>query len=190
MDNNIIIAGVGGQGTLLASKLIGAAAMLCGYDVKVAESHGMSQRGGSVTTYVRYSDTKVYSPIVTANADNILSCELLEGCRMLPFLKHGGRIVTSLQTIDPIPVITGEAEYPHNIRDYYKDAGVEAVCVDAQALSEKAGSQKCANVVLIGALAARLTEIPRDIWLTALRDSVPAKLLSINERAFDFGYSL
>ena len=189
MKTDIIIAGVGGQGTLLASKLIGAAALLSGYDVKVSESHGMSQRGGSVTTYVRYSDKKVYSPVVTSGADIILSFELLEGYRMTPLMKKDGRLVTSVQTIDPIPVIAGEAKYPERLRERFDEEGIDAVCVDAFTLALEAGSQKCANVVLIGALAARLNDIKKDVWLSALVETIPQRLLAINQKAFELGYA-
>jgi len=189
MQTNIIIAGVGGQGTLLASKIIGAAALLKGYDVKVSESHGMSQRGGSVTTYVRYSDKKVYSPVVTSGADTILSFELLEGYRMTPLLKRGGLLITSTQTIDPIPVITGEAVYPENLRDKLAAASIGAVLIDAFSLAVNAGSPKCANVVLIGALAARFTDIAKSDWLAALRSSIPPRLLEINQKAFESGFA-
>jgi len=190
MKNSIIITGAGGQGTLLAAKIIGTAAMIKGWDVKASEAHGMSQRGGSVTTYVKYSADKVYSQVVTINADIVLAFELLEGYRASQFLKKGGLIITSTQTIDPMPVIAGFTEYPENIQDKYKASGVNALCVDALSLAEKAGSQKCANVVLIGALAARTKDIAKDIWLEALNETAPADLLKVNINAFEIGYGL
>ena len=112
---NIMIVGVGGQGSLLASKLLGHLLMSQGYDVKVSEVHGMSQRGGSVVTYVRYGD-KVFSPVIDkGEADYIVSFEILEAARWLPFLKKDGQIVTNTQQIDPMPVITGAAEYPSDL---------------------------------------------------------------------------
>ena len=115
MNKSVMIVGVGGQGTLLASRILGDAMMSQGFDVKVSEVHGMSQRGGSVVTYVRYGD-KVYSPIIeTGEADILLSFEQLEAARFLPYLKEGGTVVTSTQQIDPMPVVTGEKEYPQGL---------------------------------------------------------------------------
>ena len=172
---SIMIVGVGGQGTLLASRILGNTLIGAGYDVKVSEVHGMSQRGGSVTTYVRFGD-KVWSPIIEkGGADIILSFELLEALRALPYLKP-----------DPMPVITGAAEYPQGItEELAKQAGVTAV--DALALAREAGSIKAVNVVLIGLLASR-TSIPREQWEEALRATVPPKFLEINQKAFALGY--
>ena len=183
---SIMIVGVGGQGTLLASRILGNTLIGAGYDVKVSEVHGMSQRGGSVTTYVRFGD-KVWSPIIEkGGADIILSFELLEALRALPYLKPDGRIIVNTQQIDPMPVITGVAEYPQGIaEELAKQAGVTAV--DALALAREAGSIKAVNVVLIGLLASR-TSIPREQWEEALRATVPPKFLEINQKAFALGY--
>lgn len=183
---NIMIVGVGGQGTLLASRIIGAAVLSQGYDVKVSEVHGMSQRGGSVVTYVRYGE-KVDSPIVDrGEADVILSFEELEAYRALPYLKKGGKILVNLQKTDPMPVITGAASYPADI-----PAKLAAVCdlfaIDALALAAKAGNPKAANVVLIGLLAAN-SELPKDVWTDAVRTTVPEKFLDVNLAAFRAGY--
>jgi indolepyruvate ferredoxin oxidoreductase beta subunit len=175
---------------VIAAKIIGAATQAFGLDVKVSECHGMSQRGGSVITYAIFSDKKVHSPVVTANADIILAFELLEAYRMLPLLKKGGTIVASTQRMDPMPVISGAMDYPENIPDKLKEQGVNVICADALALAIQAGSQKCANVVIIGALAAHLTEIPKDIWLNALNESVPVAFLEENQRAFELGYEV
>jgi indolepyruvate ferredoxin oxidoreductase beta subunit len=190
MEKSIIIAGVGGQGTIIAAKIIGAAAQAFGLDVKVSECHGMSQRGGSVITYAIFSDKKVHSPVVTANADIILGFELLEAYRMLPLLKKGGTIVASTRRMDPMPVISGAMEYPENIPDELKKQGVNAIFADALELAIEAGNPKCANVVIIGALAAHLSEIPKDIWLNALKESVPPKFLEENKKAFELGYQV
>ncbi|MCL2455966.1 MAG: indolepyruvate oxidoreductase subunit beta [Defluviitaleaceae bacterium] len=190
MEKSIIIAGVGGQGTLIAAKIIGAAAQAFGLDIKVSECHGMSQRGGSVITYAIFSDKKVHSPVVTANADIILAFEQLEAYRMLPFLKKGGTIVASTQQMNPMPVISGAMNYPENIPEKIKSLGVKIICADALNLALQAGNQKCANVVIIGALAAHLCEIPKEIWIDALKNSVPQKFLDENLKAFESGYAV
>ena len=131
MEKNIIIVGVGGQGTLLASRILGAAATLKGYDVKVSEVHGMAQRGGSVITYVKYGQ-KVHSPIVAkGTADLILAFEMLEGFRYLPYLKKDGVLIVNNQTIDPMPVITGAMKYPEHIVEKIEQKNIRVVCVDA-----------------------------------------------------------
>ena len=183
---NIMIVGVGGQGTLLASRILGNAVIRMGYDVKVSEVHGMSQRGGSVVTYVKYGD-KVYSPIIdNGEADIILAFELLEAYRALPALKCGGRLIVNDQRINPMPVITGAAEYPENIVEKLS-AKVDTTAVDALALAVEAGSIKAVNVVLIGVMA-KSTNIPYEIWIDTIRDTVPAKFLDINLKAFELGY--
>ena len=186
MVRNIMIVGVGGHGTLLASRILGNVLIGEGYDVKVSEVHGMSQRGGSVTTYVRYGE-KVYSPIIgQGESDIILAFELLEAYRALPYLKKGGRMIVNAQQIDPMPVITGAAKYPENIAAKLSEkAG--AVCIDALAAAKEAGNIKAVNVVLIGVLA-RSTDIPHDKWIEALRRTVPAKFLEVNLKAFETGY--
>ena len=185
MTNNIMIVGVGGQGTLLASRILGNTVINEGYDVKVSEVHGMSQRGGSVVTYVKYGD-KVYSPIVDkGEADIILAFELLEAYRALPYLKKGGKIIVNNQKIDPMPVISGLAEYPENIPEKLGDA----IVVDALALAKEAGNTKAVNVVLIGVMA-KSTDIPYEKWVETIKTTVPPKFLEINLRAFDLGYNM
>lgn len=185
---SVIIVGVGGQGTLLASRILGHAVMKQGYDVKVSEVHGMSQRGGSVITYVRFGD-KVYSPVIdTGEADMILAFEQLEASRYLPFLKTGGDVVTNTQRIDPMPVITGAAAYPQGLLEALVEKNVRLKAVDALALAKEAGSVKAVNVVLIGAMAKR-TEISREIWLDALENYVPKKFIEMNKKAFELGYA-
>ena len=150
---NIMIVGVGGQGTLLASKLLGGLLLGKGFDVKVSEVHGMSQRGGSVVTYVRWGDA-VYSPIIDkGQADVILSFELLEAARWTEYLKAGGRIITNTQQINPMPVITGAAAYPENLVEKMRAAGLEVDAIDALSLAEEAGSSKAVNIVLMGRLS-------------------------------------
>lgn len=184
MSKNIMIVGVGGQGSLLASKILGKAAMDSGLDVKVSEVHGMSQRGGSVVTYVRFGE-EVYSPVIgKGDADVILSFELLEAARWLPNLKNGGTIVTSTQQINPMPVITGAAVYPDEIVSDMKGLGVDVRAFDAQAIAEEAGSVKASNVALIG-LAADVLGFEKSVLRDAVAACVPAKALEINLKAFD-----
>ncbi len=185
---NILIVGVGGQGTLLASKLMGKCFTEKGYDVKVSEVHGMSQRGGSVVTYVRYGD-KVYSPVIEkGEADIIISFEQLESARWLPYLKEGGVLISSTQRIDPMPVIMGKAEYPENILDKIKAKGINLVTLDALSLALEAGTAKCANIVLLGA-AVHYLGIDKEIWEDIIKSTVPPKTVETNLRAFDLGYS-
>ena len=185
---SILIVGVGGQGTLLASRLLGGAMMDQGYDVKVSEVHGMSQRGGSVETYVRYGD-KVYSPLISlGEADILLAFEQLEAARFLPYLKEDGVVVTSTQQIDPMPVVTGEKQYPQGLLQEMEDKGVKVLAVDALKLAEDAGSQKAVNVVLIGAMAKRLGG-EKETWLAAVERCVPPKFLEMNKKAFGLGWN-
>ncbi|MBE6542030.1 MAG: indolepyruvate oxidoreductase subunit beta [Ruminococcaceae bacterium] len=184
MSKNIMIVGVGGQGSLLASKILGKAAMDSGCDVKVSEVHGMSQRGGSVVTYVRFGD-EVYSPVICkGDADVILSFELLETARWLPNLKNGGVIVTSTQQINPMPVIAGMAEYPDEIVSDMKALGVDVRAFDCMAIAEEAGNIKASNVALIG-LAADVLGFDHEILRNAVAACVPAKALEVNLAAFD-----
>ena len=183
---NIMIVGVGGQGSLLASKTLGYLLLNEGYDVKVSEVHGMSQRGGSVVTYVRYGE-KVYSPIIDeGEADIIVSFELMEAARWLKCLKKGGRIVTNTQKIDPMPVVLGAAEYPDDLVKKMEDKGAKVDALDCLEKAEKAGNIKAVNVVLLGRLS-HYFDIPEEKWIKALEANVPAKLLEINKRAFALG---
>lgn len=185
---NIMIVGVGGQGTLLASRILGNTVINEGYDVKVSEVHGMSQRGGSVVTYVKYGD-KVYSPIIDrGEADIILAFELLEAYRALPYLKKGGKIIVNGQQIDPMPVITGAAEYPENIAEKIAEKA-DIKVIDALSLAKDAGNIKAVNVVLIGVMA-RSTDIEYEKWIETIKSTVPEKFLDINLKAFDLGYNI
>lgn len=189
MEKSIIISGVGGQGTLLASRIIGNVAIQADYDVKVSEVHGMSQRGGSVVTYVKYSDGAVYSPVITdGTADAALAFELLEAYRILPSLKKDGRLIANTQRISPMPVIMGAAEYPREIIGKISSSGLSATFVDALKLAQKAGNQKAINVVLLGVYAAG-TDIPKKLWLDTITAVVPQKFLQININAFEAGYA-
>lgn len=184
MSKNIMIVGVGGQGTLLASKILGRAAMNAGHDVKVSEVHGMSQRGGSVVTYVRFG-SEVYSPVICkGDADVILSFEMLEAARWLPHLKPGGVIVTSTQQINPMPVITGAAEYPDDILGDIRALGVDIRAYDAVKIAEEAGNARASNVALIG-LAAEVLGFDMEVLREAVAACVPGKALDVNMKAFD-----
>ena len=187
MNKAIMIVGVGGQGTLLASRILGSALLSQGYDVKVSEVHGMSQRGGSVVTYVKYGE-KVYSPVIgEGEADLSLAFEQLEAARWLSCLKPEGKVVVNVQQIDPMSVVIGDCEYPTDVLSAVKATGVEVQPLDALPLAVEAGSPKAVNVVLIGAMA-RSTDIPKDIWLDAVKACVPQKFLELNIKAFELGY--
>ncbi len=183
---NIMIVGVGGQGTLLASRILGNVAINEGYDVKVSEVHGMSQRGGSVVTYVKYGE-KIYSPIIgKGEADIILAFEMLEAYRALPYLKKGGKMIVNTQEINPMPVITGAAKYPEGLEEKIS-AECDLTAIDARSIAMEIGNIKAVNVVLIGVLA-KSTEVPYEKWIEALKATVPAKFLDLNLKAFDKGY--
>ena len=187
MTKNIMIVGVGGQGTLLASRILGNAVMLEGYDVKVSEVHGMSQRGGSVVTYVKFGE-KVASPVICkGEADIIMSFELLEAARWTEYLKKGGKIVANTQKINPMPVITGAMEYPSDLEGKIRAAGMDLDAFDALQLAEEAGSAKAVNIALMGRLAKYLN-IPYEKWITAIKNTVAPKFVEINEKAFSLGY--
>ena len=184
---DIVIVGVGGQGTLLASRILGAFAAKMGMDVKVSEVHGMSQRGGSVVTYVKFGE-RVSSPIIEkGEADMILAFEQLEAARWLEYLKPDGKIIVNVQKIDPMSVVTGECEYPEGVLASIRAAGADISELDALDLAVKAGTSKAVNVVLIGAMAKN-TDLDEEVWKNALRECVPPKFLELNLKAFDLGY--
>ncbi len=185
---NIMIVGVGGQGSLLASKLLGRLLLTKGYDVKVSEVHGMSQRGGSVVTYVRFGD-KVYSPVIDeGEADFIISFELLEAARWTKYLKKSGKIITNTQQINPMPVVIGAVEYPDGLIGKMKEAGFSVDAIDALSLAEEAGSSKAVNLVLMGRLS-KYFDFTEEEWQTAIEKSVPPKFLELNKKAFALGAS-
>lgn len=188
MKKSIMIVGVGGQGTLLSSRILGNIALKMGLDVKVSEVHGMSQRGGSVVTYVKFGDN-VYSPIVEeGEADYILAFELLEAYRALPFLKTTGTMIVNEQEIDPMPVITGALEYPKDILSKLKNK-INVISLDALSLAKEAGNSKCANVVLIGVFA-KISGIDKDKWIEVIKETVKEKFIDVNLKAFELGYNL
>ncbi len=190
IDNlNVVIVGVGGQGTLLASRILGHIAMQSGYDVKVSEVHGMSQRGGSVITYVRMAD-KVYSPLVEQKcADYVLAFEELEALRALPYLSESGTMIVNTQQIMPLPVIIGAAEYPENIVETLEKSANDVVAIDGLPLAKQAGNERAVNTILMGAMAARLP-FEKAVWEDALNAIVPQKFIDVNKKAFEIGYAL
>ena len=187
MVKNIMIVGVGGQGTLLASKLLGWVLVNQGFDVKVSEIHGMSQRGGSVVTYVRFGE-KVYSPVIDkGEADLILAFEKLEAARWMEYLKPDGKIIVNTQEMEPMPVITGAIPYPENLVEKMKAAGAEVDAKDFLEIANKAGSSKAVNIALMGCLSKSFPEIPEEVWQKGLEANVPAKFLELNKKAFEMG---
>ena len=184
---NIMIVGVGGQGSLLASKLLGHLLSEEGYDVKVSEVHGMSQRGGSVVTYVRYGE-RVDSPIIDkGEADCIVSFEKLEAARWGACLREDGRIIVNDRETDPMPVITGAASYPHGVLDSLKEKGVSIDDMDALTLACEAGTAKAVNLVLMGRLSRYFPDIPEEKWMAAIEACVKPKFVDINKKAFALG---
>ncbi len=190
---NILIAGVGGQGTLLASFVLGQIAVELNYDVKLSEVHGMAQRGGSVVTYVRMGDKgeKVYSPIIEpGSADVMLAFEQLEALRWLPYVKkEGGNVYSSTQKILPMPVITGAATYPEDVQEQVKSHFPQAVFVDALGLAQEAGSVKTVNTVLLGVMASHMG-IDKNLWTSVIQKTVKPEFKEMNEKAFLLGYNI
>jgi indolepyruvate ferredoxin oxidoreductase beta subunit len=184
---NILIAAVGGQGALLSSRILGKLAQNLGKDVKVSEIHGMSQRGGSVVTYVKWGE-KVYSPVIEkGSADVLLAFELLEGARYADYLKKEGTLIINTQKIDPVPVITGDAVYPLDILSSLKNLPIHVYDIDGLSRAQKAGNIKTLNTVLIGMLA-KYANIEKEQWIKAITQTVPEKLLEVNLKAFEYGY--
>lgn len=192
---NVVLAGVGGQGTLIAGKLFGLIAARFGMDVKVSEVHGMAQRGGSVVTYVRISD-RVFSPVIEpGKADFLLAFEELEGMRWSHLLKKGGSLLINTNRTTPITVAMGQAEYPDNIVEAIseladQDTGIYAF--DALKLADQAGSVRAVNFVMIGALS-KLTDLDPEVFTTAIRDlffKKNPKFVEINQRAFELGSAI
>ena len=186
MNLNIVIGGVGGQGTLLASRILGALAIELGQDVKASEVHGMAQRGGSVITFLRMGNS-IFVPVVeTACADYVLAFEMLEAARALPYLKKGGTLITNTQEISPMPVIIGKAPYPGDILEKL-NVKCNVMAFDALQMAREAGEARAVNLVLLGALA-RFTGFDIGAWHSAIEKSVPLKLRAVNMDAFDRGY--
>lgn len=188
-DTSIMIVGVGGQGTLLTSRILGNVGISTGADVKVSEVHGMSQRGGSVVTYVKMGE-KVSSPVIEKGEADILLCfEELEALRWIDYAKKDASIIINTQRIDPMPVITGKAKYPENIIEKISADYMNVVTVPALELAEACGSIKAVNVVMIGVLARR-TGIPEETWIESIRKTVKPQFVDMNIEAFKKGYNL
>ena len=186
---NVLIVGVGGQGTLFAGKVIGEVAEKSGLSVKQSEVHGMAQRGGSVVTYVRIGD-QVISPLIEkGEADLIVAFEQLEALRWIGFLKPNGLVIVNEQKISPMPVIIGAANYPADIFDRLDRAGVQTVRVDAPAIAAQSGNPKAVNIVLLGMLANRLP-MARELWLDAIAAKSPAAFVTANQEAFNKGWNI
>ena len=185
---NIMIVGVGGQGTLLTSRILGGITVAAGYDVKLSEVHGMAQRGGSVVTYVRYGK-EVAEPIVEeGQADVLIAFERLEALRYAHFLKKDGVIIVNDQRIDPMPVVTGVAKYPENIiEELSKEHRV--ISIDAQEEALKMGNSRVFNVIILG-VAAKHMDFPKEQWIEVVKNTVPPKTVDINVAAFERGYEI
>jgi len=186
---SVLIAGVGGQGTLLTSRVLGAAAVKAGYDVKVSEVHGMAQRGGSVVTYVKIGD-RVNSPVIEKGEADILLCfEKLEALRWIDYAKNDGTVIVNDQRIDPMPVITGKEKYPDDVLQRIKTSRSNVFVIDALSTAKELGNIKALNIVMVGFLAKK-TNIGREIWHEAIRENVKAGFVELNLKAFDEGFKL
>lgn len=187
--NNILVVGVGGQGTLITSRILGNLAVEMGFDVKLSEVHGMAQRGGSVVTHIRYGE-KVFSPLVeVGQADIIVSFEKLEALRWLHYLKKDGIMLVNTQEIDPMPVIMGASAYPEDVIEQLKNECKNVFAIDALSKAKALGNIKVANTVLLGLLAKHMP-IPKEKWVEIIERTVPEKTIKINIAAFEDGYNL
>ena len=185
---NIMIVGVGGQGTLLTSRILGGITVENGYDVKLSEVHGMAQRGGSVVTYVRYGE-KVTEPIVEeGQADVLIAFEKLEALRYAHFLKKDGVIIVNDQKIDPMPVVTGVAKYPEGIIEHLSEK-YKVISVDAQKEALKLGNSRVFNVIILGVAASKM-DFEKEQWIEVIKKKVPPKTIDINVKAFERGYEI
>jgi indolepyruvate ferredoxin oxidoreductase beta subunit len=186
---NLIFAGVGGQGVLLATELVCGAALLAGKDVKKSEVHGMAQRGGSVVSHVRYG-TKIHSPIVErGTAEAVVAFEKLEAARYLPYLRPGGTVIVNDLQLSPMTVLTGRAQYPENLDEIYASRAGKVFKLPAQEVAERVGNKNVANVVILGALS-RFLEFDLEHWQQVLDRRVPKRFLEVNRRAFLEGRAL
>lgn len=188
MTKNIIIVGVGGQGTLLCSRILGNITMKLGYDVKLSEVHGMAQRGGSVVSFVRYGD-KVYGPIVEEGcADLLIAFEWLEAMRYAHYLKEDGAIIVNNQRIDPMPVVIGAVTYPEDILDTLEKEH-KVIVVDAMKSAKELCNPKVSNIIVLG-VAAKYMDFTLQDWLSAIENTVPKETIDINQKAFQLGYKI
>ncbi len=193
MTTNILLCGVGGQGTLLASNLIAECAMAAGFDVKKSEIHGMAQRGGSVVSHVRFGEN-IASPIIRkGEADIVISFEELEAIRWAEYLKPDGIVITNSQKILPMSVSAGNDVYPENIPEILSKSSIQNLCVDAASKAVELGNQKCLNIILLGVLAKKLPMIDSKLWKEVISNKFankPAKVSELNIKAFEAGWSM
>jgi indolepyruvate ferredoxin oxidoreductase beta subunit len=184
---NVLLVGVGGQGTILAGRVLARTAVAAGVEVKVSDIHGMAQRGGSVVTQLRFGP-RVYAPVMTpGTADYLVAFEKLEARRWLPYLKADGMLIVNDQELPPLPVLTGAAAYPANLLAEMEELVKRMLVIDAVSLARQAGNVKTANIVLLGALAKQLP-FDRESWEAALVASVPQRFLEVNQKAFQLGW--
>ncbi|MCK4353212.1 indolepyruvate oxidoreductase subunit beta [candidate division WOR-3 bacterium] len=189
MTKSILICGVGGQGILLASDILALTALKSGFDVKKSEVHGMAQRGGAVTSAVRFG-AKVYSPLISENeADIILAFEKLEALRTIKHLKQGGIYIINNYELPPLCVSAGEIEYPTNIIPQLKKVAKEVILVDGLSLARQAGNPRTVNIVLLGALAQKLN-FPKEKYFQVIEQRLPEKTWKVNKKAFLLGFSI
>jgi len=185
--SDILIAGVGGQGTILTGRLLAALAISEGLDVKTAETHGMAQRGGSVITHARLGD-KVYSPLIPqGDASILLSFEKLEALRWLPFLSPQGTVIVNTQELAPMPVLTGQMDYPGGILEEIEGKAGRLIAVDALSMEPVRDNPRVVNTFLLGILA-RIMPVDKEKWLKVMEETIKAKLVDINKQSFEAGW--
>ena len=188
-NKSVLFVGVGGQGTILASKILTEGLLMSGYDVKMSEVHGMAQRGGSVTTQVRFGE-KVYSPLIEkGKVDVIVSFEKSEAARYLPYLKKDGHVVINDYEIHPVPVLTGKEKYPENVNERLTDLVENTVIIKAAEIAEELGNIKAQNVVLLGALI-KVLKLEEINWNDVISAIVPSKAIELNKKAFEAGMNV
>jgi indolepyruvate ferredoxin oxidoreductase, beta subunit len=185
---NVIMVGVGGQGTILASEILAEAALKSGQDVRKSEIHGMAQRGGSVSSHIRFGHN-VKSPLIEmGQADIMLTFEKVESLRYADMMRDGAKIIMNDLEIVPTTVSLGVSKYPDGIEKIIRGMGFELIEINALELAQKAGNPKTANVVLLAKLASLLEEINKEIWVDVIKRRVPSKFLDVNLKAFELGY--
>lgn len=186
---NILVVGVGGQGTILASELLAMAMMDAGYEVKKSEVHGMAQRGGRVESHVRFGPC-VYSPlIVKGEVDYLVGFELSETLRSLDWLSPDGIVITDTKAILPYTSQVGEAKYPFDTVETISEKGYELAVIDGEAIAGELGEKKTANIMIMGKLA-RYLPVEREVWENAIRSNLPGKIVDLNLNAFGMGYDV
>lgn len=189
VTKSILLVGVGGQGTILVSKILSQGLMRKGYDVKMSEIHGMSQRGGSVTTQIKYGD-KVYSPSIgKGEADILVSFEKLEAARYLEQLKKAGILVVNDEEMYPLPVLTGAMQYPDGILEALKSSVENIKVIKASKIAEELGEPRCQNIVILGSMVKAL-DIENIDWIELIKENLPEKVHDVNVKAFERGLQM